>query len=117
MTAADPRDVLRNDFLHGIVADEVASALLAIGIEAVPEGYLETIASEIVRRYMGGDALAHARPEAVDEAAALALFTEYFVKNYPGPQTIISDPNWHAPRIFRAAKYALKAALTPDQSP
>lgn len=47
----------------------------------------------------------------VDEAAALAEFTEYFVSNYPGPETIISYPNWHAPRIFRAAKRALAAAL------
>lgn len=47
----------------------------------------------------------------VDEAKALATFTEYFVKNYPGPDTIICDPNWHAPKIFRAAKYALTAAL------
>jgi hypothetical protein len=37
----------------------------------------------------------------------LAEFTEYFVKNYPGPDTIISDPKWHAPRIFRAAQRAI----------
>lgn len=42
--------------------------------------------------------------------SAQELFTEYFVTNYPGPRTIISDPNWHAPRIFRAACYALKSA-------
>jgi hypothetical protein len=41
---------------------------------------------------------------------ALATFTEYFVKNYPGPRTIIGDPNWHAPKIFRAAEFALKDA-------
>lgn len=39
--------------------------------------------------------------------AALAEFTAYFVQNYPGPNTIICDPKWHAPRIFRAAKRAL----------
>lgn len=38
---------------------------------------------------------------------ALAEFTEYFVKNYPGPNTIISNPNWHAPKIFAAAKRSL----------
>jgi hypothetical protein len=43
----------------------------------------------------------------VTDAEALAHFTEYFVRNYPGPNTIISDPNWHAPKIFRAAQYAL----------
>ena len=42
-----------------------------------------------------------------EDTRALAEFTEYFVSNYPGPQTIISDPNWHAPRIFRAAKRAI----------
>lgn len=44
------------------------------------------------------------------EAAALENFTEYFVRNYPGPTTIIHDPYWHAPKIFRAACYALEAA-------
>lgn len=48
------------------------------------------------------------------EAAALAEFTEYFVKNYPGPRTIIGDPKWHAPRIFRAAKHALAELLRRD---
>jgi hypothetical protein len=33
----------------------------------------------------------------------LQEFTEYFVKNYPGPTTIISNPHWHAPQIFQAA--------------
>ena len=36
-------------------------------------------------------------------------FTKYFVENYPGPETIIHDPNWHAPKIFRAAKAALES--------
>ena len=45
-----------------------------------------------------------------DNPSALAYFTEYFVRNYPGPNTIISDPNWHAPRIFRAARHCLLAA-------
>lgn len=27
-------------------------------------------------------------------------FTEWFCKNYP-PDTIIVDPKWHAPRIYR----------------
>jgi hypothetical protein len=44
-----------------------------------------------------------------DEAAAEREFTEYFVRNYPGPDTIIHDPNWHAPKLFRAAKRALLA--------
>ena len=40
--------------------------------------------------------------------AALATFAEWFVTNYPGPDTIIHDPNWHAPRIFRAVEHALR---------
>jgi hypothetical protein len=41
--------------------------------------------------------------------AALAAFSEYFVKNYPGPMTIIANPNWHAPKIFRAALHAIES--------
>jgi|HubBroStandDraft_4_1064222.scaffolds.fasta_scaffold47461_2 hypothetical protein len=41
-------------------------------------------------------------------AAALEIFTAYFVQNYPGPNTIIRDPNWHAPKIFKAALYAIE---------
>jgi len=44
------------------------------------------------------------------EAIALKEFTEYFVRNYPGPNTIIHRPEWHAPKIFQAAKRALAAA-------
>lgn len=46
------------------------------------------------------------RPE--QRTAALATFSEYFVKNYPGPHTIIGDPTWHAPKIFRAALHAIE---------
>lgn len=45
---------------------------------------------------------------------ALARFTEYFVRNYPGPHTVIGDPKWHAPRIFRAALYALAGDDPPE---
>ena len=41
------------------------------------------------------------------EEAALAEFMEYFRKNYPGPETIIGKPDWHSPKIFRAARHAL----------
>lgn len=30
-------------------------------------------------------------------------FMEYFRTNYPGPNTIIARPDWHAPKIYRAA--------------
>ena len=42
-------------------------------------------------------------------AAAEAAFTEYFVRNYPGPDTIIFDPKWHAPKLFAAAVKAMEA--------
>ena len=53
-----------------------------------------------------------------DDAGALAEFTDYFVHNYPGPDTIISNPRWHAPKIFKAAQRALIAqrADQPDYS-
>lgn len=49
----------------------------------------------------------------------LAEFTAYVVTNYPA-DTIIGDPAWHAPRLFRAAQQALattrpSAALTREQ--
>jgi hypothetical protein len=47
----------------------------------------------------------------------LAEFTEYFVKNYPGPDTIIHKPEWHAPKIFRAAQAAIKAHPAPAGLP
>lgn len=30
-------------------------------------------------------------------------FLNYFRQNYPGPNTVICSPDWHAPRIYRAA--------------
>lgn len=56
--------------------------------------------------------------ELFDNAAAFRQFEDYFVKNYPGPHTIINNPRWHAPKIWRAALYALgmneKAASAPE---
>lgn len=40
---------------------------------------------------------------------ALTAFTEYFVRNYPGPDTVIFDPKWHAPKLFNAAMKAIQA--------
>lgn len=42
------------------------------------------------------------------EDAGLEEFTEYFSKNYSGPNTIIHNPKWHAPKIYRAAISAYK---------
>ena len=41
---------------------------------------------------------------------ALKFFEDYFRNNYPGPDTIIFNPDWHAPKIFRAAIHALTAS-------
>lgn len=30
-------------------------------------------------------------------------FMQYFRTNYPGPSTMIANPDWHAPKIYRAA--------------
>lgn len=43
-------------------------------------------------------------------AAAERAFTDYFVRNYPGPNTIIFDPKWHAPKLFSAAARAISDA-------
>lgn len=62
------------------------------------------------------------QPAYVSVHCGLADFTDYFVKNYPGPDTIIHDPKWHAPRIFGAARRAIMAspeyaaATTPQPS-
>lgn len=42
----------------------------------------------------------------------LEVFTEYFIENYPGPNTVITDPRWHAPKIFRAAQAAIEGPKT-----
>lgn len=44
------------------------------------------------------------------------VFVDYFVKNYPGPDTIIGNPWWHVPKIWRAARHAMLAAHE-SQSP
>ena len=35
-------------------------------------------------------------------------FMLWFQVNYPGPKTIIVDPDWHAPKIYRAAIAAFR---------
>ncbi|WP_062206729.1 hypothetical protein [Aureimonas sp. AU12] len=62
------------------------------------------------------------QPQAVPDDAtndpAYPQFLAYFEKNYPGPETIIYDPKWHAPKIFRAARHALVARpVLPVETP
>jgi len=46
----------------------------------------------------------------------LATFTEWFCRNYPGPDTIIHKPEWHAPKVFRAAQHAINAQAMQEQA-
>ncbi|MDX2059961.1 MAG: hypothetical protein SFV24_19280 [Gemmatimonadales bacterium] len=55
----------------------------------------------------------HRIPEAHDRSEAMSRFGEWFAKNYPGPDTVISDPFWHAPRLFRAVENAMRVAPPP----
>ena len=54
-------------------------------------------------------------PEPTDEA--LANFTAWFCRNYPGPDTLIHRPEWHAPKVFRAAADALARWGSPTPVP
>jgi len=54
---------------------------------------------------------------AENRTAALAAFAEWFAQNYPGPRTVIHDPNWHAPKIFRAVENAMRAESPASASP
>ena len=38
-------------------------------------------------------------------------FMQWFRKNYPGPDTIIHKPDWHATRVYQAAIHASRADL------
>jgi hypothetical protein len=43
------------------------------------------------------------------EKVALEYFSAYFEQNYYGT-VVFSDPRWHAPKVFRAAMWALQQA-------
>jgi hypothetical protein len=61
---------------------------------------------------------AYAGDAVADPAKVAARFAAYFCRNYPGPNTIIHKPEWHAPRIFRAAADAIarwgRPAIQPE---
>lgn len=46
---------------------------------------------------------------------AAAAFMQWFLENYPS-NCVLSNPSWHAPKIFRAARYALEEAAKEVQS-
>jgi hypothetical protein len=56
--------------------------------------------------------LAQPEPEPPTDEA-LANFSGWFCRNYPGPDTIIHKPEWHAPKVFRAAADALARYARP----
>ncbi|MBB2973983.1 hypothetical protein [Mesorhizobium sp. RMAD-H1] len=51
-----------------------------------------------------------------EKATAEARFADWFRKNYPGPDTVIYKPDWHAPKLFRAAIAAMRAHPAPQPS-
>jgi hypothetical protein len=88
-TSAELRDGLRGDI-------DRLRARLAAALAALDE------AMELLRKFECERSQQQAMTEAGERFAA------YFRKNYPG-LTTIGDPDWHAPRIFRAALRALPA--------
>lgn len=70
----------------------------------------DTDLTDLLRSYNGDVG------EKDERVCAVATFTDYFVRNYPGPDTIIHEPLWHAPKIFRAALNAIKRASPPAAS-
>jgi hypothetical protein len=61
-------------------------------------------------------ALAQPEPVAPTDEA-LANFSGWFCRNYPGPDTIIHKPEWHAPKVFRAAADAIARYARPTIEP
>lgn len=112
LSAAEPRPA-------PAVAEEIADAVLSwmVKYDLLDAGN-EYRASEVLAvlddfkpSYQSAPSEAvKASPEALEE------FTAYFVKNYPGPDTIIFNPKWHAPKIFRAAVSALSAQVQDARS-
>ena len=45
-----------------------------------------------------------------------AQFADWFRRNYPGPDTIIVNPDWHAPRILNAAIWFINNPPPPSEA-
>ncbi len=87
------------------------------------DGYTAVRASKPGFWFVKGDgpAIAHDAPSAPAEVEGMVdragtEFADYFRNNYPGPDTIIHDPDWHAPRLFAAATRKVATALTALQA-
>jgi hypothetical protein len=103
LTAATP------DGIHAQLQAQRLAGLRAVAARyARPATEPEFTAEEVEMIQAPWSLLSPPQPElegASDEA--LANFTAWFCRNYPGPDTIIHKPEWHAPKVFRAAADAL----------
>jgi hypothetical protein len=75
-----------DSYLHGLVTDNVASALLCCGIDHLPAGVLDLIASEIVRGYHPTPPAEAREPEPAVEREAVALPPKRVAANYVDEQ-------------------------------
>ncbi len=70
---------------------------------------LEEIEALFSNRTLATGMVGHKTPE---YGVAQAAFADYFLRNYPS-DTVIFDPNWHAPKLFYAAFRTLDAVAQP----
>lgn len=80
------------------------------------EEYMTAPAEEDTLIQRARAALAQPEPVAPTDEA-LANFSGWFCRNYPGPDTIIHKPEWHAPKVFRAAADAIARYARPTIQP
>lgn len=89
-----------------------------------PDDFVATFKAQQQRRYEACilSVLEPAAPEGEQEHehievtdAGLIQFAEWFRKNYPGPDTVIHKPDWHAPKIYRAARHAFRQQEPEDR--
>jgi hypothetical protein len=76
-----------------------------------PHGAVRALYTHLPRATAAEDARDAATLVKLVQKNAQSAFEEYVLANYR-PGCIISDPRWHAPRLFRAAVYAIDAALS-----
>ena len=101
--------------------DAVIAALRSLRDVCTTPGESKADFVERVKAILGADPdariealyAAEARLRALTEAEPAAdmpeAFEDYMITNYP-PRTVISDPKWHAPRIWRAVRRTIRAA-------
>ncbi|QXZ80336.1 hypothetical protein [Rhizobium sp. L51/94] len=100
--------------LFGLPVDEIGNhhGRQLIALRHIGQKLVEMVQKESTPT-PSTNAVGHKTPE---YATAEAAFAEYFVRNYPGPDTIIFDPNWHAPKLFYAAFRALAWASAGEKT-